>query len=459
MFGVNRSTARQITTTLAACFIMMSCGTSFGWVAPSFVKLMSEDSVIPMTSSEASWAIAIIEFGNLWSPVPAGILADKLGRKPLALVNGPISIASWVIIMYFKSFLALCIGRILQGFVIGIVFTVVPMYLGEIASQNIRGAVITLSQACFWFGFVYEYVIGPFVSFDTLILFSVCLPAAFLVLFSFQPESPHFYIMREDELNAKKSLMWLRGAKNEEDVKEELAEITESVREEMSHKVSLADIISTPTDRRALLIVQVVSGVKMLSGVAPILAYSTEIYRRTGFTLIPPYMMTIITGLVLFISAFFSTTLTDSAGRRPLLIISCVGCALSLYVVSGFFYVYEFTDSDLGDFSWVIPLCIILYNLFMAFGLDPVSITYRVEMFPAHTRSTAASLNTLVFTIGAFVTLKFYQVVADTFGVYSIFFIFATCSFLGSIWMYFYAIETKNKSLAEVQKELTKMLN
>lgn len=435
---------------------MMSCGTSFGWVAPTFVRLTSPESQIPMTSSEASWAIAIIEFGNLWSPVPAGILADKIGRKPVALLNGPISIASWLIILYFKSLPALCVGRILQGFVIGNVFTVVPMYLGEIASRNIRGAVITLAQACFWLGFVYEYVIGPFVSFETLIMFTICLPTAFLVLFPCQPESPHYYMMHEDETNAKKSLMWLRGTKNEEDVRDELSEIAQSVREEMSNKVSFADIIATPADRKALLIVQVVSGIKMMSGVAPILAYSTEIYQRTGFTLIPPYMMTIVTGLVLFVSAFFSTTLTDSAGRRPLVIISSVGCSLSLYVVSAFFYLDEFTDYDLSDCSWVIPLCIVLYNLFQAFGLDPVSMTYRVEMFPAHTRSSAASLNTLVFTIGAFLTLKFYQVFADAFGVYSIFLLFSTCSFLGSIWLYFYAIETKNKTFSEIQKELAK---
>jgi hypothetical protein len=107
--------------------------------------------------------------------------------------------------------------------------------------------------------------------------------------------------------------------------------------------VSFADIVATPEGRRALLITQVVCAVKMLSGVAPILAYSTEIYLKTGFTLIPPHIMTIITGLVLFSSAFFSTTLTDSAGRKPLLIISSFGCAMSLFVVSGAFYIYEFT--------------------------------------------------------------------------------------------------------------------
>lgn len=440
---------------LSACIIVVACGTSFGWVAPTLVKLQ-KDVNIQMSSSDTSWMIAIIEVGNLLSPIPAGLLADKFGRKPLTLITGPLYIISWLIILRVKTFVALSLARITQGLALGVVFTVVPMYLGEIASQHIRGAITSLFQIAFYLGFLFEYIIGPFVSYDTLVVITVCIPIVFLALFFWQPESPHYYVMRGREDEAEASLMWLRGTSNVEDIKEELVDIMQTVQREMSNKASYKDIIATPTDRRALLIVQVVGGVKILSGLPAIVSYSTELFQRTGFTIIPPYVMTIIMGSVLFVSGFFSTALTDLAGRRPLLIISTVGCAFSLSFISIFFYYYDQTDYDLSNYSWLCPACIILYNLFLAFGLDPVSMTYRSEMFPANTRAVASSINTINFTIGAFISLKLYQIVTDSIGVYFIFMLFSVVCFLGSVWMYVYAIETKNKSLAEIQIELSR---
>lgn len=398
--------------------------------------------------------IAIIEVGNLISPIPAGLLADRFGRKPLALLTGPVFVISWLIILRFKTFIAWCLGRVLQGLAIGVVFTIVPMYLGEIASQQIRGAITSLFQIAFYLGFLYEYIIGPYVSFESLIVFSIALPLAFLTLFIWQPESPHYYIMRKRKDEAKKSLMWLRGTNNEDDVKEELFEITDTVEREMNNKASWKGIVATPSDRRAMLIVQVVGGVKILSGLPVIISYSTELFRQTGFMAIPPYAMTIVMGSVLFVSGFFSTALTDLTGRRPLLIISTVGCAFSLSFVAVFFYLKQHTSYDLSNYSWAYPASIILYNLFLAFGLDPVSMTYRSEMFPSHTRAIASSISTINFTVGAFATLKLYQIVSDAIGTYFIFALFSLVCWLGSVWIYFYAIETKNRSLSEIQTDL-----
>lgn len=437
--------------------IVVACGTSFGWVAPTLEKLAGEDSEIPMTSSETSWMVAILEVGNLFSPIPAGILTDRLGRKPLMLITGPLYIVSWAIILRMRSFTSLCVARIMQGVAIGIAFTAVPIYLGEIASQHIRGTITSIFQIAFYFGFLFEYIIGPFVSLDTLIMVSMLLPLAFLGLFFWQPESPHFHLMRGREDEAERALMWFRGTSNPEDVKEELTVMKLAEKEKSGNNASWRDIIATPANRRALILSQVVGGAKILSGLPPIISYSTDLFKRTHFTLIPPYMMTILMGSVLFISGFFSTALTDIIGRRPLLLISSTGCTICLGLTSLYFYLLDETDLDMSHFTWISPVCIIFYNFFLAFGLDPVSMTYRSELFPVNTRALAASISTINFTIGAFATLKLFQVVSDSIGVYFIFLMFCTLCFVGTVWMYISAIETKNKSFAEIQKDLASM--
>lgn len=139
----------------------------------------------------------------------------------------------------------------------GITFTVIPMYLGEISSQSTRGAITSMFQMAFYFGFLYEYIIGPFVSFDVLVVASIVLPVAFLLAFSWQPESPQYYIVRGDHDAAASSLTWLRGDLDQELVHAELTELTLTVQREMANKASWRDIVATPADRRALIISQV----------------------------------------------------------------------------------------------------------------------------------------------------------------------------------------------------------
>lgn len=46
--------------------------------------------------------------------------------------------------MQANSVLALYIGRMIQGLGYGIIYTTAPMYLGEIASNDVRGSMATL---------------------------------------------------------------------------------------------------------------------------------------------------------------------------------------------------------------------------------------------------------------------------------------------------------------------------
>lgn len=437
-----------------AGLVVVATGTCFAWVTPILLTLLGPDSPVPMTSSQASWVISLVEFGNLFTPIPAGFLADTYGRKPLILATGPLYVLGWLVILRARSITIVCLARILQGFALGIVFTVVPMYLGEIPSPKFRGTVTSVFQSSFYFGFLFEYSVGPFVSYKVLTAITAIIPVIFMICFLRQPETPYFLVMQGKDADAMNSLMWLRGKTRPEEVREEMDSINESVRREMANQASWRDVIATPADRDALLIVNVVGAVKILSGSVAVPTYCTQLFSRTGFDFIPPHILTIIMGSVIFVSSFFSTALTDITGRRPLLLISSIGCALSSITVSAFFFLSENTDYDVKPFNWICPLALILYCLFLAFGLDPVAITYRSEMFPANTRAVAASINTINFTMTAFFSLKTYQTIADAAGIYTVYLGMGVICLAGTLWMYFIAIETKGKTLADIQREL-----
>ncbi|KAI5733377.1 hypothetical protein M8J76_011160 [Diaphorina citri] len=145
-------TTRQILAASSACIAAFTTGMSFAWSAPVLEELLSKESPIPMSPNEGSWVVAIIEIGNYLSPIPAGMLVNRIGRKWSLLMTGPITTASWIIAMYSRSVLGLYVMRTLQGFSMAAIYVISPMYLGEISETSIRGKTFNEIQYMFKYG-------------------------------------------------------------------------------------------------------------------------------------------------------------------------------------------------------------------------------------------------------------------------------------------------------------------
>lgn len=100
---------------VSASISLLAAGTVYGWVNPVLTLLESDDSPVPMTSIEASWVASLPEVGTLITAVPAGFLADKIGRKTLMMSVTPLTILSWGVIYYTQHVSILMAARLLQG--------------------------------------------------------------------------------------------------------------------------------------------------------------------------------------------------------------------------------------------------------------------------------------------------------------------------------------------------------
>ena len=135
------------------------------------------------------------------------------------------------------------IARLLQGFGVGFVMTAQTMYIGEIASDDCRGALGSFMQVGIVAGILYVYCIGPYVSYIVFQYFCLLIPIVFIATFYFMPDTPAFYLSKGRKSDAIKALKYLRG-KSAEGVQEELDIITASVEESMKNKGSVADIFN-----------------------------------------------------------------------------------------------------------------------------------------------------------------------------------------------------------------------
>ncbi|KAL1117442.1 hypothetical protein AAG570_004768 [Ranatra chinensis] len=129
-----------------------------------------------MTGGQLSLAVSLIEVGDVFTPIPAAMLADLFGRKPVLLVTGPLQLVAWLIVLFTRSFPCLCLARFMQGMGMGVVYAVLPVYLGEIASPDIRGRIGIFVQYGWHLGLIYEFAIGPFLTYDKIVLASLPLP-------------------------------------------------------------------------------------------------------------------------------------------------------------------------------------------------------------------------------------------------------------------------------------------
>lgn len=225
-----------------ANILSLGVGASISWTSPYLSVLKGDKSPLDqaITSDDASWIGSLLAIGALTGSFFYGWMSEKIGRfQSLRLAAVP-QLFWWLIVISSPSAKWLFLGRFLAGFSAGGSFTLIPLYIAEISQDKIRGSLGSFFILSTNFGMLLMYVVGEFFDYYTTPKIMLLLPASFLLLFSFFPETPIFLLRKNKLREAEKSLKFLRGCKHEnsinEDVKCEL--------EKMIRKVEL-DAITT----------------------------------------------------------------------------------------------------------------------------------------------------------------------------------------------------------------------
>ncbi|XP_066906237.1 facilitated trehalose transporter Tret1 [Halyomorpha halys] len=440
---------RQYLASAASTLAVAMMAACFTWMEPLMKYFISPESEIPMDTNDTSWLVSFIEFGELVMAIPAGILADRFGRKTVLLSTGPLCLLAWILILTTRNMAVLYVVRTIQGAGVAIVYTVGPMYIAEISEPRIRGQLSGQFQTMWYVGILYSYLTGHFFSYQTYAYACSVLPIVFVLFFSLMPESPYYQLMAEKPKNAIKSLIWLRATKQ---VGEEYQSIKKSVEEDMKSKGGWRDLFATKKDTKSFLIVQTVCFIKYLNGMPAVVTYATQTFAQSSNGAIKDHELTIGLGVLLIIATFCAAFVSDSVGRRPLLVYSTLASVV-FNIITGTYYFLNQQGYDVSQYSWVMFISVAGFCTVSNIGLGPLMQTIQAEYFPSHTRGIGSGITGISASISTFINLKQYQTVEDIAGVYMNFWIFAFFSFLGTIFMYVVLPETAGKSLGQIQQE------
>jgi MFS family permease len=134
-------------------------GVDFGIIGSALEFL---NKTIQVTEAQLSFIVAIYTGGGVLASFFAGLLSDLLGRKKMMMIGGVSFVFSILLIYTSQGFVPLMCGRILMGLSGGIICVVVPLYMAECLSAEIRGRGTALFQFMLTLGMVTAGAIGVF---------------------------------------------------------------------------------------------------------------------------------------------------------------------------------------------------------------------------------------------------------------------------------------------------------
>lgn len=227
--------------------------------------------------------------------VPAGKIADRIGRKWSILLTIVPFATSWLVLIFTRNIVCIYIARFVGGIGAGAACVLVPVYIGEIAQTSIRGALTAFFPILLSFGIVFSFAAGAYCSYVTFNTICCALLLPLVLGAPFIPESPIWLVHQGRKVQVAKVLFTLRGSNY--NIEEEITVLQDDVNKMAKTQGGFRDLIGTKAGRRAIIVCVGLMGFQQLCGVDAILFYTVTIFQEADST-IDPFVASIIVGLV-----------------------------------------------------------------------------------------------------------------------------------------------------------------
>nr|CAI5855755.1 unnamed protein product [Callosobruchus analis] len=421
------------------------------WTSP-YTPVLTHDKKHFNISEEEASHLPMIPFVTVALTSPfVQFLPDKYGRKYAALISAIPYFISWILKLFSRSIYIFYVSQALQGVAECIVYSVIPMYVGEVATPTIRGRFGSAMTVLNYFGQFFVNVIGTCLTIPQSSVIGAAVPILFFLIFCTMPESPYYLIMRQEGDKAEKSLLWLRGT---EDVSKELAQIRSDMARQMSEKGTWMELVTVEPNRKALIAGMFLRIAQQLSGMTVFFGYTKYIFEKSSSTVSANMSIVLFSALNCIMNAASSYT-SEYLGRKSYFIISLVMCSLSLLPLTFYFYVLEcHPDINLANWYWVPLASLLSYVTFCAFGIARIPTLMAGELFSSNTKAKGLCvLGVVMGSVMGLVTQAFYYL-SSTFGTYTPFALFTVCSISSALLTPYIVPETRGKTLEEIQQSL-----
>lgn len=212
---------------------------------------------------------------------------------------------------------------------------------------------------------------------------------------------------------------------------------------------SLRTILSTRATLMAFICSLGLMFFQQFSGINAVIFYTTNIFESAGSN-IPSKIATIIVGVVQMIATYISSLLIERAGRKILLLQSCIIMGLNLIILGIYFRLKE-EGYNVANVGWIPLVCLVLFIISFSLGFGPIPWMMMAELFPVEFRGTASGITVIMNWCLVFIVTLCFPLMKDAIGIYSCFWFFAGFMIICTFFVFFLIPETKGKTISQIQ--------
>ncbi|KAF9015490.1 general substrate transporter [Cyathus striatus] len=349
------------------------------------------------TALEVGTMVAVLEIGAFVTSLASGRVGDVVGRRGTLLFGAVIFTIGGAIQTFSVGFWSMIIGRVVSGFGVGLLSTIVPIYQSEISPRIMyRGALACMEFTGNIVGYASSVWIDYFCSFINsdlswrIPLFMQCVIGFILVGGSLIiPESPRWLIDTDKEEEGLRVIADLHGGDLSDPVAlAEYAEIKDKVREERESGEERSYSVMWKKYKRRVLLAMSSQAFAQLNGINVISYYAPRVFEQAGWIGRQAILMTGINAIIYVLSTLPPWVLVDRWGRRAILLSGAVVMAASLVATGWWMYV------DVPATPNAVVICVIIFNAAFGFSWGPIPWLYPPEIMPLTFRAKGVSLST-----------------------------------------------------------------
>lgn len=260
------------------------------------------------------------------------------------------------------------------------------------------------------------------------------------------PESPMWLARKGREEEAKETLMLVRNSM--EEIIEELRVIQNSLTEDKTFYNLLKESV-----RKYNLLPIILSSVMVIlkesCGIAVIGMYIVYIFQQAGVGLSPCWS-SVVVGLSRIACNGLASILLHNAPRKLLLVAGNIQITISLGAIGTFFFVQS-QGQDVSWLGWLPLSSLIVYMIGYAGAMGPTTWSVALEILPGPVRSLGYSITSIFYLTTVFTTSKLFDITKDLIGFHGTFWSYSVASLLYCILTVVFIPETRRLSLQAVE--------
>ncbi len=440
-------------------FVAALGGLLFGFdtaVVNGALEFFREYLQLEANSFMEGWVVSSALLGCAVGAISIGKFGDKYGRRYMLRIMALLILISAVgtgLAFNLNSFIAM---RLVGGLGVGGASVLSPMYISEIAPPNVRGRLTVTFQLAIVIGiliaFFSDYLLINIGENNWRWMFIVeGIPAAIFFVSLFTVSRSPRWLVKTGKIEEARRVISSLNTKSDPD--KTIREIKNSLDENVIKHIKY--LFRKPYMR--LVIIGIIMGMfNQFTGINMIMYYSSKIFLSAGFSNESAILQTVIIGATNLAFTIIAMNVIDKLGRKNMLLIGSISMTIFLGLFA-FFYIVN-TEGAL------LLIMLIMFVGSFCFSQGAVIWVILSEMFPNNIRARATSIGSFSLWIFCFLTTLFFPVVVGFFdngssngkGVGYIFGFYAVMTLISFFFFKKYLVETKGKSLEEIENETLK---